>query len=131
MGGVNVWWPGLWVLRLSMLMTSTRFTSLSGYHEEKSSFGVMKKGIYKPSSDFNFDFVDEVLCANPYNSGYLVTVTYERSHACDNTESTRYFKCFRVLCINLVIGQFIQQIYTAHYYVYAPLKSLPLPQKPV
>ena len=84
-----------------MLMTSTRFTSLSGYHEEKSSFGVMKKGIYKPSSDFNFDFVAEVLCANPYNSGYLVTVTYERSHACDNTESTRYFSYWTVHSTNL------------------------------
>ena len=39
----------------------------------------MKKGIYKPSSDFNFEFVAEVLCANPHNSGYLVIVTSERS----------------------------------------------------
>ena len=34
----------------------------------------MKKGIYKPSSDFNFEFVAEVLCANPNSSGYMVKV---------------------------------------------------------
>ena len=54
----------------------------------------MKKGIYKPSSDFNFEFVAEVLCTNPNSSGYMVKVTPERNH-----ESTRYKSAVVLVCI--------------------------------
>ena len=65
---------------------------VSGYHDEESSFGLVKKGIYKPSSDFNFDFVADIICNNPHDSGYMVHVTSERSHA-----------CYKSLTINSVI----------------------------
>ena len=39
----------------------------------------MKKSGYRPSSDFNFEFVAEVLCENSLHSGYLVNVISERS----------------------------------------------------
>lgn len=93
---ITHYWASLWVACGQLIKwvvvcpSKSHLSSLAGYHDETSSFGMMKKGVYKPSSDFNFDFVAEVLCSNPHNSGYLVTVTSGRSQASNTTESTRY-----------------------------------------
>ena len=63
----------------------------AGFHDEKCSFGITKKSGYRPSSDFNFEFVAEVICANSLHSGYMVQVTSERSHATNPSQCTRYF----------------------------------------
>lgn len=62
----------------------------SGFHDEECTFGIMKKGSYRPASDFNFEFVAEVLCSNALHSGYMVNVTSERSHATNPNQCTRY-----------------------------------------
>ena len=56
----------------------------AGFHEETCSFGVMKKGVYRPSSDFNFEFVDEVICSNPLHSGYCTCDI--RDEPCNRSE---------------------------------------------
>ena len=61
-----------------------------GYHEEGNSFGVMKKGTYKPASDFGFEFVAEVICENPHSSGFMVALTPDRDEHSDAPPCTRY-----------------------------------------
>ena len=69
-----------------------------GFYEEECTFGVMKKGVYKPSSDFNFKFVSEVMCADPHSSGYMITVKSERSHA---TQSSKHTRCIHLQHVKL------------------------------
>ena len=49
-----------------------------GYHDEELSFGVMKKRVYKPASDFEFKFIAEVICSDPHSSGFLIKLTPDR-----------------------------------------------------
>jgi len=50
-----------------------------GFHEdcEHHTFGVLKKGVYRPLSDFNFNFIMKVVSEKPVSTGYLVSVTQE------------------------------------------------------
>ena len=38
-----------------------------------------KKGSYRPASDFCFEFVAEVICANPQSSWFIIKLTPERN----------------------------------------------------
>ena len=46
------------------------------YHEdcEKNTFGKIVKGRYEPASDFRFDVVCKVLCADSKQTGFLIKV---------------------------------------------------------
>lgn len=50
------------------------------------TFGIVKKAIYSPCSDFGIKFIAEVICSNPHSSGFIVEVTSER----DSQLSCRY-----------------------------------------
>ena len=53
---------------------------LVGFHEDlcEHTFGLMKRGKYKPAANFTFKFIHEVICeGNPYNSGYILEVVSE------------------------------------------------------
>ena len=55
-------------------------TLCSGFHEDLQvhTFGVMKRGKYKPVANFTFTITHEVICeGNPYNSGYILKVIAE------------------------------------------------------
>ena len=55
-------------------------TSYAGFHDDNSShtFGVMKKGVYRPLSDFNFEFLMKVKALRSCSTGFLIKVTPER-----------------------------------------------------
>ena len=38
---------------------------LGGYVETERNFGVIKKGSYRPASDFSFEFVAEIIASLP------------------------------------------------------------------
>ena len=61
-----------------------------GYHEEGHNFGVVKKGKYKPASDFGFEFVAEVICQDPHSSGFMIELTPDRDEQSDAPPCTRY-----------------------------------------
>lgn len=42
---------------------------------EDHTFGIVKKGVYTPCSDFQFDIEAEVICTIPSSSGYVVALT--------------------------------------------------------
>lgn len=42
---------------------------------EDHTFGIIKKGIYTPCSDFRFDIEAEVICSIPSSSGYVLALT--------------------------------------------------------
>lgn len=68
--------------------TDSQSTTLSpGFHEEDKNFGIVKKGKYKPASDFAFEFTAEVISCNPQSSGFIVKLTPERSD--DSEQCTR------------------------------------------
>ena len=72
-----------------------------GYHDEELSFGMMKKGVYKPASDFGFKFIAEVICSDPHSSGFLIKLTPDRGQV-DDPRSTRCSATV-VLCVGLGI----------------------------
>ena len=41
------------------------------------NFGVIKKGSYRPASDFSFEFVAEVICDSPESSGFIMKLRPE------------------------------------------------------
>lgn len=55
--------------------------ALGLYKDTEKNFGVMKKGKYRPMSDFQFEFVSEVICcSSPQSSGFVIRLTPERYH---------------------------------------------------
>jgi len=48
-----------------------------------NTFGVMKKGIYRPLSDFNFKFLLKVNAQKAGSTGYLIKVFREVRHKDD------------------------------------------------
>lgn len=47
---------------------------------DAGTFGFLKKGSYKPKSNFTFEFVSEVVCKSyPQSSGFLISVREEGS----------------------------------------------------
>ena len=42
-----------------------------------NTFGVMKKGVYRPLSDFNFEFLLKVNAQKACSTGYLIKVFQE------------------------------------------------------
>ena len=64
----------------------------AGFHEDndRHTFGVWKKGSYRPLSDFNFFFSMKVLCVNSSSTGYLVSVSQERIDEMDDERSARH-----------------------------------------
>ena len=50
-------------------------TNLCRPFHECSTFGVIKKGVYHPASDFSFKILAEVISNVPSSSGYLVDLT--------------------------------------------------------
>ena len=59
-----------------------------GYNEEELSFGIMKKGVFKPASDFQFHFIAEVICSDPHSSGFMIQLTPDQSDQTDDPQST-------------------------------------------
>ena len=45
-----------------------------------NTFGVMKKGAYRPLSDFNFEFLLKVNAKKACSTGYLIKVVPETHH---------------------------------------------------
>ena len=43
--------------------------------QKEKTFGIIKKGVYMPASDFIFELVAEVICEVPSSSGYLINLT--------------------------------------------------------
>ncbi len=70
-----------------------------GFHDdrEEKTCGIVKKGIYTPSSDFHFDLVAEVICAVTSSSGYLISLTPYSS------EDTRYVRPCSLRCNNILV----------------------------
>lgn len=64
----------------------------TGFHEddEHHTFGVMKKGVYRPLSDFNFHFIMKVVSDKSANTGYLVKVIPESVLETECESSSRY-----------------------------------------
>ena len=48
--------------------------SISTGYRDKDTFGVVKKGKFYLASDFNFDYVAEVISEDPASSGYLLSI---------------------------------------------------------
>ena len=44
----------------------------------KNTFGKIVKGKYKPASDFRFDIITKVICANAKLTGYMIKIYPER-----------------------------------------------------
>ena len=65
----------------------------TGFHEDDDlhTFGIMKKGVYRPLSDFNFQFIMKVISDKSANTGYLVKVTPELITETDSESSSRYY----------------------------------------
>ena len=61
-----------------------------GYYEEGNSFGIWKKGKYKPAADFGFEFLSEVICEDPHSSGFMIALTPDRDEHSDAPPCTRY-----------------------------------------
>ena len=59
------------------------------FTEADKNFGMTKKGIYKPASDFKFQFIAEVICSHPKSSGFLIKLTPERNHLLSVESSER------------------------------------------
>ena len=60
----------------------------------------MKKGVYKPLTDFNFQFIMKVIPDKPANTGYLVKVIPESTMETDG-ERNQGTVCIHI--INLFI----------------------------
>lgn len=75
----------------------------AGFHEDnnRNTFGVWKKGSYRPLSDFNFNFSMKVLCDKSSSTGYLVSVSQERIDERDIERSARYVVICSVTCIKI------------------------------
>ena len=56
-----------------------------GFHD-CSTFGIIKKDVYHVASDFNFEFVSEIICNVPSSSGYLIKLTTSKGN------DTRYIQ---------------------------------------
>ena len=56
------------------------------FTEADKNFGITKKGIYKPASDFKF--IAEVICSHPKSSVFLIKLTPERNqlHSAESSE---------------------------------------------
>ena len=63
---------------------------IGGFVETEKNFGVMKKGSYRPASDFAFKFVAEVICDSPQSSGFIVKLMPERNQHLLSAVSERY-----------------------------------------
>ena len=66
-----------------LLSRITRVNSFApAFHDDlkENTFGVCKKGVYMPASDFLFDLVLEVICESPSSSGYLIRLTPRNSN---------------------------------------------------
>ena len=63
-----------------------------GFHEEstKSTFGILKKGVYRPLSDFNFHFIMKVVSERSTSTGYLVKVLPEASTVEESERLSKY-----------------------------------------
>ena len=59
------------------------------FTEADKNFGITKKGIYKPASDFKFNFIAEVICSHPKSSGFLIKLTPERNRLLSMESSER------------------------------------------
>lgn len=59
------------------------------FTEADKNFGITKKGIYKPVSDFKFQFIAEVICSHPKSSGFLIKLTPERNQLYSAESSER------------------------------------------
>ena len=69
-----------------------------GFYEDsnRNTFGIWKKGTYRPLSDFNFNFLMKVLCEKSIGTGYLVSVLQERIDETDIERSARYITCMKI-----------------------------------
>ena len=65
-------------------------TSIAAFVETEKNFGLVKKGTYRPASDFTFKFVAEVICDSPQSSGFIIKLIPERSHLLTSETSERY-----------------------------------------
>ena len=63
---------------------------LGVFSDTNKNFGMTKKGIYRPASDFSFQFMAEVICSSPQSSGFIIKLTPERNHLLDTQTSERY-----------------------------------------
>lgn len=63
-----------------------------GFHEDvvNSTFGIMKKGTYRPLSDFTFHFLKKVVSEKSASTGYLVKVMPEASTPEESERLSRY-----------------------------------------
>ena len=70
-----------------------------GFHEdnEHHTFGIMRKGNYRPLSDFSFHFTMKVISDRSVSTGYLVSVMQEKTDTNDPERSARY--AFFILAI--------------------------------
>lgn len=73
-----------------------------GFHEDnnRNTFGIWKKGIDRPLSDFNFHYTMKVLCDKSISTGYLVSVLQERIDETDNERSARYVHSYIAMVEN-------------------------------
>lgn len=63
-----------------------------GFFDDKThhTFGVIKKDIYRPLSDFNFDYLMKVKANKACSTGYMIKVTPENiQRARCNNEDTQ------------------------------------------
>jgi len=64
-----------------------------GFHEDKNqhTFGIVRKGVYRPLSDFNFYYIMKVESEKFVSTGYLVSVYPEIDETTSREESaSRY-----------------------------------------
>ncbi len=66
---------------------SIKYHHYAEFHDDidGGTFGVLKKGIYYPASDFAFTLAGEVICKMPSGSGYLVNLAPSGSSSQDET----------------------------------------------
>jgi len=61
-----------------MFLNSKVIDFFTGFYDDNTNntFGVVKKGVYRPLSDFNFEYIMKVK-ANSTSTGYIIKVTPE------------------------------------------------------
>lgn len=94
----------IWFLLVRIKFADVTYATMYiciGFHEDndRNTFGVWKKGTYRPLSDFNFYFSMKVLCKKSSSTGYLVSVMQERIDDSDNDRSARFIVICIVTCI--------------------------------
>lgn len=58
-----------------------------GFRDDRThnTFGVIKKGHYRPLSDFNFDYLTKVKAKKACSTGYMIKVTPETTRRRNET----------------------------------------------